>query len=457
MLQERENCNGHLVGVSVDADWKDRSLINSSINRRRFLAGLGAQACCVSIAHDALAQVKGDKLMNVTKLGDRVEPLFLSATDARAVMREYCMRGVDDPMTEAQVELLISRLRPQFWLKRRKDGGGPGETRLGGAPDLPSGTPWPMRPVSPDAEKKAAEWEKHQGWIARFVTREVPFEFLGQIDLGEAARQPSHAEGLPTKGRLLFFWDGASGLIESGSHVCHVIYDDTPPAQLTRLPIPAAFSEMEAAWRAPDPNQIAHFETMVRELEAKGQKDAAASIREVLRATETPDTSSTKPFVYPDRPMRLEALWVLPSRNTIELYQDADLTAFADGNETQEHYALLIGYDIGPFTSDPSNLRTTQPWLMIEARRTRLMGPPHPEQDDPRYDAVGNDQLPPYPWDAAKLAQAIPLAEAWQLLLQISIADLAQADTEGTVYFMIPKADLAKRDFSRVVATYQQT
>ena len=45
----------------------------------------------------------------------------------------------------------------------------------------------------------------------------------------------------------------------------------------------------------------------------------------------------------------------------------------------------------------------------------------------------------------------------WQLLLQVSMADLAQITTEGTIYFMIHTADLAKRDFSRVVAAYQQT
>ncbi len=37
------------------------------------------------------------------------------------------------------------------------------------------------------------------------------------------------------------------------------------------------------------------------------------------------------------------------------------------------------------------------------------------------------------------------------------MADLAQVDTEGTVYFMIHNDDLAKRDFSRVVASHQQT
>lgn len=45
----------------------------------------------------------------------------------------------------------------------------------------------------------------------------------------------------------------------------------------------------------------------------------------------------------------------------------------------------------------------------------------------------------------------------WRLLLQVSIADLSQEQTEGTVYFMIRGDDLARADFSRVTVSYQQT
>jgi hypothetical protein len=43
------------------------------------------------------------------------------------------------------------------------------------------------------------------------------------------------------------------------------------------------------------------------------------------------------------------------------------------------------------------------------------------------------------------------------LLLQIAVADLAQIPREGTIYFVIPKVALARRDFSEVHAYYQQT
>jgi Domain of unknown function (DUF1963) len=314
-----------------------------------------------------------------------------------------------------------------------------------------------MRPVAPDAGKKAAEWQEHHAWIARQVTQELPFEFVGQIDLADAARHTAHAQGLPASGRLLFFWDGAAGILESGPHTCHVIHDDTPVADLARLAIPEKFAEMETWWREANSGTTFDQEGTIRILEAAGLKEAAQIIRGMEKPGQRPDPNLKKPFVYPSRAKQFQPLRVLPSNGSRELGSDADLTALADGNATREHYSLLTGNDIGPFTFDRSNMRRTQDWLTREARRPRLMGPAHPEQDDPRYSVVGEANLPPNPWDAAKLAEAVRRAEAWQQLLQISIADLSQMQTEGTVYFMIHKTDLAKRDFLRVVASYQQT
>ncbi len=98
-----------------------------------------------------------------------------------------------------------------------------------------------------------------------------------------------------------------------------------------------------------------------------------------------------------------------------------------------------------------------QAWALREARRQRFMGPPEPEQDDPRFDAVSKSDLPPYPWNDAQTQEAARKAGAWQMLLQVSMADLSQENTEGTVYFLIHKDDLAKQDFSHVTVIYQQT
>jgi Domain of unknown function (DUF1963) len=429
---------------------------NSSISRRRLLTGFGAQAALALVSVNSWAQTKGHSPMADDRLGKRMEPLFLSEADARAVMRDHCMRDIDAPMTGKQVEFLVSRLKPQLWLAPRKDGGGGlGETRFGGAPDLPQGAAWPLRPVAPDAGKKAAEWQEHHAWIARHVMQELPFEFVAQIDLTDAARHSAHA-GLPASGRLLFFWDGAAGILESGAHTCRVIHDVTPVADLARLPIPDKFAEMEAWWRDANSGTAFDQEGTIRMFEAAGLVEAAQIIRDMPKP-EQPDPNLTKPFVYPSRAKQFQPLWVLPSNGSLELSSDPELTAFADSDAAREHYSLLTGNDIGPFSSDRSNMRRTQDWLTRETRRSRLMGPAHPEQDDPRYSAVGEANLPAYPWDATALAVALRGAEDWQMLLQVSIADLANVQTEGTVYFMAHKADLAKRDFSRVVASYQQT
>jgi Domain of unknown function (DUF1963) len=428
------------------------------MNRRRLLVGIGAQASLASISTLGFAQRTGRAPMDNSKRGSRVEPLFLSEADARQIIHDYCVRDVDFPLSAKQVDFLVSQLRPQLWLVHRKDGGGGlGETRLGGAPDLPQGVMWPVRPIPADAIQKAEQWKGYHDRVVKQMQYALPFEFIGQIDLIETARIPTHTQGLPTGGRLLFFWDGTLGLLEAGSAACHVIYDQTPAADLVRVAIPDQFATMERWWREPDPKTIAHLKELVRTLEAAGHKEAAKAMREAARESENPDPASSKPFVYPARAKQFEPLWVLPEKNAVELTQDKELSAFADNDKTSEHYLLLTSNDTGPFTSDRSNMRRTQDWLTLEARRPRFMGPPGPEQDDPRFDAVGKANLPPYPWNNDQRAGATRQASQWQLLLQVSMADLAQNTTEGTVYFMINKADLAKQDFSHVVAAYQQT
>ena len=91
----------------------------------------------------------------------------------------------------------------------------------------------------------------------------------------------------------------------------------------------------------------------------------------------------------------------------------------------------------------------------------RVAGWPYPEQWDPRFTAAASAK------GVLKLFQRMPNAveraacEAemldWTLLLQVALADVTRDFAEGTVYFVIRKADLARRDFSRVHAIYQQT
>lgn len=393
--------------------------------------------------------------------GERIEPLFTSQADARRIIDGYCVADQDDPLEPTHVELLVARLMPQFWLgPSESDGEGSiGATRFGGAPDLPRGSGWPMRSALPEQATAAGAGPNPNTWIARLLGEEVPFEFVAQIDLEDAARHRPHAKGLPDSGRLLFFMDTAALLhaTSATTGACRVLHDRTPRDGLVRLAVPRRFEDMEAWWRTPDPGEDAHFEAMARQLDASGATEAAAALREVAREAPDHASTATKPFVHPSRAMRLVALSVLPGRAALELDFDDQLRALAEDERTEPHYDLLTANDVGPFTADPDDVRVTQPWLTREARRNRLLGPPQPEQDDPRFATIGDAERPPYPWNGGQLAAMCGKAAEWRLLLQVSIADLSQRQTEGTVYFTIRVADLDRADFSRVAICYQQT
>ena len=191
------------------------------INRRRLLKALPALAGLLGMPARARAQGKGNAPMNDKKRGSRLEPLFLSEADAREVMREHCMQGVNFPISTKQVDFLVSRLRPQFWLAHHKDGvAGLGETRFGGAPDLPKGMAWPIRPVSTDIEKITKQWKDSHGWIIKQMQHALPFEFFGQIDLAEAARSPDSCRGPADRGTSALLLGWRIGLSRKGrAHV----------------------------------------------------------------------------------------------------------------------------------------------------------------------------------------------------------------------------------------------
>ena len=93
------------------------------IKRRLFLSWIAVLASVASLARRAFAQGKDKDTGTQGKdsdaggndaAGSRAEPLFVSETDARAVIREHCTGDVDAPITERQIDLLVSRLKPQF-------------------------------------------------------------------------------------------------------------------------------------------------------------------------------------------------------------------------------------------------------------------------------------------------------------------------------------------------------
>ncbi len=338
--------------------------------------------------------------------------MFKSREHARQIIHQIAVGEADDePLPADRIEVLLDGLVPQFWIAR-EDEAEPraGTTRFGGAPDLPPGAPWPIRMAPPDAERAADDLEQHFDWIAKHIVRDLPFEFLAEIDLAEAARHPGHAAALPHEGRLLFFWDGVVGLMRSDPAMCHVIWDRTPADARVRHPVPPLLAALEAAY--------------------------------------DPDGRFKKPYIYPERRMRLAPILALPEHTTADLAANRALDAIANDPRYEWSYGNLTAMDEGQFTTD--GLRG--------ARLQRFLGTPIPDQDDPRFDAITADGFPPAPWRGEQLAEASARALDWQLLLQLDLGDLSQQElTEGTVYFVIRKTDLAKADFSRVHAVYQQT
>jgi hypothetical protein len=333
----------------------------------------------------------------------------VAAAHAQTIGRLVGEGGITPPVTVAEVESILSHLAPQFWI-------GPiavadtklGSTRFGGAPDLPQDTPWPLRPVPGDADKKAAELAKAFAWIARHVIRELPFEFLAQIDLEEAGPQAS-ALGLPAHGRLLFFWDGVLGLMFAGPASCRVIWDPSPLKTLQRMTIPPVMAELEKIY------------------------SAGGQFR--------------KPYVYPSRAMRLEPILHLPHAHSCDMLVDVALSARLEEYSFGHRYNQLLSGETG-LRKRPDH----------HARRQRFMGTPDPEQRDPRLHVIDKADLPAGPWSPETIATAVRRGLEWQLLLQLDLADLAQNELgAGTVYFVIRRNDLAMGDFSRVHAVYQDT
>jgi hypothetical protein len=388
--------------------------------------------------------------------------MFTDEADARAVIKQYCAKTTSLPNSPASVELIVSRLRPQFWIEPVANASLPaGRTHFGGAPELPKGATWPLRPVPADAESRAAEFNKFQNhtWAAASIVRELPFEFIAQIDLAVAARHQGIADGLPNSGRLHFFWDSVVGIFVEGAAACKVIWDDTPAAAIEPVAVPPVFAELELAF-AVDAHAsftVSMNDTLkalpdsIKLMRSAGiteadLEQAEKAIREQFAQPRPFDPNLKKPYVYPRRVMQLTPILHLPHARSAVVALDKELDHLLKHDDAAVCYLVLTSRDEGPFTKESSGLR-----------RQRFLGTPDPEQDDPLYSAIDKSKYPEGAWSEATIQDASRQASAWQLLLQIDCADLAQVQGEGTVYFIIRRTDLARRDFSQVHAYYQQT
>lgn len=241
----------------------------------------------------------------------------------------------------AEIEQILSHLAPQFWLApgeglTEREGG----TRFGGAPDLPRDMDWPIRPVPADLATRAQELNGHHDWILRHIERELPYEFLAQIDLAEISAGAAEL-GLPSSGRLLFFCDGVGGLMFSGSEFSRVLWDDTPREGRTRTVIPPLLEELERAY--------------------------------------DPTGKYRKPYIYPSRPMQLENILHLPFCDAREMLDDPALAERLEDFDFRSCYHELLRGEDGMMKRKDAG-----------QRRQRLMGTPEAEQDDPRLGLEAN-------------------------------------------------------------------
>jgi hypothetical protein len=340
---------------------------------------------------------------------------------------EAAQEVLPDYFNEPGVELLLELLSPTIvFAPVEGTGVAPlGATRIGGAPDLPAGRAWPVRPAFPDADAIARRGgAAHAAHIAGHAARALPFQFAGIVDLAQAAALGAAASHLPGEGRLLIFYDGAVLPWHNGTETCKVIWDAAPADRLGRAETPQALLELDARFQA--------------------EMDAARR----QRGWKTGNGAQPSPYWGPPRAMRLRTVLRPPDRRTIEAAAHEALAEALEDDDFEASYDALFDDQLLGDGGAPS--------------RHQLLGSPLPVQDDPRCSAVvaadfGRQHLSPEAWreNRPRILQA---AADWQLLLQLDLADCLQDRlAEGTVYFLIRRADLAARAFDNTLAVYQQT
>lgn len=188
--------------------------------------------------------------------------MFRTLSDVESALIEA---GID----EADAVRLSSLAKPAVWLESRlvaEDEIAPGTTKLGGRPDLPMGTEWPIRAPYPNAAERAeayretaSEPEVNWSWAtpeerilfqkdnlarAAAVEGHFPLSFLAQINFAEIWAAGPVDPDMPRSGILSVFYDGIEqpwGFDPAERQGFAVIFYDTPTVQLQRLETPSEF------------------------------------------------------------------------------------------------------------------------------------------------------------------------------------------------------------------------
>jgi uncharacterized protein YwqG len=343
-------------------------------------------------------------------------------TNADAIRR---LSEVFEPDAVAAIAPL---LRPYLGFAQDRASSRIGATRIGGMPELPADLPWPIRETPMSVEEIVGlGGSTHAPHLRKHLAQPLPYVFIAQIDLAEAARiagseAPSLHGLLPDHGRLLVFCDLPVVPWRDGIESARVIWDISDPAALKKAETPAAL------------RQIA--ETSLAELREEFEKHGLA----------TDDLSHG--YWGPERAMRLKAAVVLPEAGAPEAETDPVFVALMEDEDISDAYADFVSEHAHDTVSG------------IE--RHRIFGYPSPEQDDPRFAAVaiaeyGQARFWQWP-NRPDMTEIVVKMKAWHVLLQCDLSDFHQDRlSEGTVYFLIRGDDLRARNFGRTVVVYQQT
>lgn len=346
--------------------------------------------------------------------------MFLTVDEAKLQLVEW----VDPPLIEQFLTLLV----PVTEIHAISGGDAqPGSHQIGGTPKAGSGLDWPR--VDPQAllpgalqfgrPDMAAERRAH-------LDAGVPMTFIGQLELSELADIPALA-ALPDDGRLLFFYDFVLGSNESNANNGRVIWDRTDPADIIEIAPPEALTR--------------RADTIRREI---------AQINKDFNSGEDWDGFSTI-FAATERPARIETGLELRSPYMLDDSGfSARLKAAMYGDGSDDEMEMFAQYEEAYEASRGE-----------EASALRLLGSAIPEQDDPAYGPAVTVELGmQFPsqeelqanWDRIEAAR-----DDWVLLAQLDVAAWLDDNSEGQVYFMIRKDDLAAQRFDRVIPVYQQT
>jgi uncharacterized protein YwqG len=331
-----------------------------------------------------------------------------------------------------RIEIIVEALVPAIVLHPSAGHIVIGASQLGGTPHASVDFKWP-RPQKPDDPEEIAKRGNADAAqeMREHMAQGLPYAFMAQIDLAEAAKLGPVAVSLPSEGRLLFFYDIAIGPWETGMRPAKVIWDRTPIDRLAVLSVP---DDLAAA-------------------QVKAREEAAALEAEFGTPGEASSKEQGTNYGAPARAVSLEATYRLPNPAALEFDRLGDFSrAQPAGKESED---ALAAYE--------EALQATHDQYPQEGwRRQQLLGSPMPEQDDPRLDAVvvsefGKQHLSREDWVKHRAA-IFEKARDWTLLLQVDLADWMQAPyVEGTVFFVIRRDDLDNRHFDKVIAVYQQT